>query len=102
MAGNTAMNDCHVARGISLDCRARTNSNSQTCKIYIHNCPLKGIGVRDNIIISGDFSFFFDPGSFSIGCGSKFRAEVAYLEVGSSDFEQIHEKNYSMKCRIYS
>ena len=23
---------------------------------------------------------------FSIGCGSNFRAEVAYLEVGSSDF----------------
>ena len=29
------------------------------------------------------FSFFF---RFSIGCGSKFRAEVVYLEVGSSDF----------------
>ena len=36
--------------------------------------------------------FFLLAGRFSIGCGSKFRAEVAYLEVGSSDFEQIHEK----------
>ena len=39
----------------------------------------------------GDFSFFF---RFSIGCGSKFRAEVAYLEVGSSDLEQIHEQKH--------
>ena len=39
------------------------------------------------------FSFFLLVGRFSIGCGSEFRAEVAYLEVGSSDFEQIHEKN---------
>ena len=30
-------------------------------------------------------------GRFSIGCGSNFRAEVACLEVGSSDLEQIHE-----------
>ena len=36
------------------------------------------------------FSFFW---RFSIGCGSKFRAEVAYLEVGSSDLEPIHEKH---------
>ena len=41
------------------------------------------------------FSFFFLlVGRFSVGCGSKFRAEVAYLEVGSSDLEPIHEKNY--------
>ena len=40
------------------------------------------------------FQFFFLlVGRFSIGCGSKFRAEVAYLEVGSSDLEPIHEKN---------
>ena len=58
----------------------------------LYNCPLKGIGVRDAIIILGDFSLFVFR--FSIGCGSKFRAEVAYLEVGSSDFEQIHGKNY--------
>ena len=25
----------------------------------VHNCPLKGIGVRDIIIMLGDFSFFF-------------------------------------------
>ena len=31
---------------------------------------------------------------FSIGCVSKFRAEVAYLEVGSSDLEQIHENMF--------
>ena len=36
---------------------------------------------------------FIFLGRFSIRCGSKFRAEVAYLEVGSSDLEQIHEKN---------
>ena len=40
------------------------------------------------------FSIFLLAGRFSIGCGSKFRAEVAYLEVGSSDLGQIHEKNY--------
>ena len=41
------------------------------------------------------FQFFFLlDGRFSIGCGSKFRAEVAYLAVGSSDLEPIHEKNY--------
>ena len=46
---------------------------------------------------------------FSIGCGSEFRAEVAYLEVGSSDLEPIHEQNHFhqisdifMKSRIYS
>ena len=58
-----------------------------------HNSPLKGIGVRDIIIIIilGDFNFFLLAGRFSIGCGSKFRAEVAYLQVGSSDLEPIHE-----------
>ena len=35
------------------------------------------------------FSFFL---RLSIGCGSKVRAEVAFLDVGSSAFEQIHEK----------
>ena len=39
-------------------------------------------------------SFFLLAGRFSIGCGSKFRAEVAYLEVGSSDLKPIHEKNH--------
>ena len=55
------------------------------------------------------FYFFLLAGRFSIGCGSKFRAEVAYLEVGSSDLEPIHEKNHFheisdifMKSRIYS
>ena len=55
------------------------------------------------------FSFVFDPGRFSIGCGSEFRAEVAYLEVGRLDLEPIHEKNYfhqisdiPMKSRIHS
>ena len=38
--------------------------------------------------------FFLLVGRFSIGCGSEFRAEVAYLDVGSSDLEQIHGKNY--------
>ena len=33
-------------------------------------------------------------GRFSVGCGSEFRAEVAYSEVGRLDLEQIHEKNY--------
>ena len=59
--------------------------------IYIHNSPLKGIGVKD-------FYAFFDfcllVGRFSIGCGSEFREFLAYLEVGSSDLEPIHEKNY--------
>ena len=27
-------------------------------KGFLHNCPLKGIGVRDIIIILGDFMFF--------------------------------------------
>ena len=36
-------------------------------------------------------SFFLLAGRFCIGCGSKFRAGVAYLEVGSSDLEQIHK-----------
>ena len=40
------------------------------------------------------FYFFLLVGRFSIGCGSEFRAEVAYLEVGNSDFEQIHDKNF--------
>ena len=52
----------------------------------LHNCPLKGIGVSD--------FFFGGPGRFSIGFVSKFRAEVAYLEVRSSDLEQMHGKNY--------
>ena len=56
----------------------------------LHNSPLKGIGVRDIIIFLGDFSFFL---LFSIGCESKFREILAYLEVGSSDLEPIHEKN---------
>ena len=56
----------------------------------IHNSPLKGIGVRD---FYDFFDFFLLAGRFSIGCGSKFRAEVAYLEVGSSDLEPIHEKH---------
>ena len=71
-----------------------TNEQAVPQKIggcYIHNCPLKGIGVRD---FYACFVFFLLAGRFSIGCGSKFRAEVAYLEVGSSDFEQIHEKHY--------
>ena len=60
-----------------------------------------------------DFYAFFDfcllAGRFSIGCGSEFRAEVAYLEVGRLDLEPIHEKNnfhqisdIFMKSRIYS
>ena len=59
-------------------------------RTVLHNCPLKGIGVRD---------FFCGGGSgrFSIGCASKFRAAVAYLEVGSSDLEQIHQKTYFHK-----
>ena len=46
---------------------------------------------------------------FSIGCESNFREILAYLEVGSSDLEPIHEKNHFheisdifMKSRIYS
>ena len=54
------------------------------------DCSLKGIGVRDYYA----FEFFFLlAGRFSIGCGSKSRAKVAYLEVGSSDLGQIHEKH---------
>ena len=55
------------------------------------------------------FDFFLLAGRFSIGCGSKFREILAYLEVGSSDLEPIHEKNHFheisdifMKSRIYS
>ena len=72
----------------------------------IHNCPLKGIGVRDFYAF---FDFFLLAGRFSIGCGSEFREILAYLEVGRLDLEQIHEKNYFhqisdifMKSRIYS
>ena len=53
--------------------------------------------------------FVLLAGRFSIGCESKFRAEVAYLEVGRLDLEPIHEKNnfhdisdIFMKSRIYS
>ena len=59
----------------------------------LHNSPLKGIGVRDFYA----FHFFLGSGRFSVGCVSKFRAEVAHLKVGSSDFEQIHEKNYFLR-----
>ena len=48
-------------------------------------------------------------GRFSIGCGSKFREILAYLEVGRLDLEPIHEKKHFheildifMKSRIYS
>ena len=83
-----------------MSCRARHMKRKRDTDIiylyiYIYNCPLKGIGVRDIIIILGDFSFFL---RFSSGCGSKFQAEVAYLEVGSSDLEQIHEKKWSPAC----
>ena len=47
--------------------------------------------MRDIIIILGDFSFFL---LFAIGCESKFREIVAYLEVGRLDLEPIHGKNY--------
>ena len=57
---------------------------------YGHNSPHKGIGVR------GFYAFFsvfvLGSGRFSIGCVSKFRAKVAYVEVGSSDLEQIHDQ----------
>ena len=52
--------------------------------IGIHMGNNMGINMRN---------IFWGPGRFSIGCGSKFRAEVAYLEVGSSDLEPIHEKH---------
>ena len=46
---------------------------------------------------------------FAIGCKSKFREILAYLEVGRLDLEPIHEKNHFheisdifMKSRIYS
>ena len=45
-------------------------------------------------VIFMHFIFFLLAGRFSVGCGSEFRAEVAYLEVGRLYFEQIHEKNY--------
>ena len=48
---------------------------------------------EDTIVVFWRFSILLGPGRFSIACGSKFRAEVAYLEVGSSDLEQIREKN---------
>ena len=55
------------------------------------------------------FDFFLHAGRFSIGCGSKFREILAYLEVGRLDLEPIHEKNnfheisdIFMKSRIYS
>ena len=40
------------------------------------------------------FRFFLLAGRFSIGCGSKFREILAYLEVGRLDLEPIHEKNH--------
>ena len=40
------------------------------------------------------FNFFLLAGRFSIGCESKFRAKVAYLEVGRLDLEPIHETNH--------
>ena len=58
--------------------------------VNIHNSPLKGIGVRDFYAF---FDLFLLGGRFSIGCESKFREILAYLEVGSSDLEPIHEKN---------
>ena len=48
-----------------------------------------------------DFSIFWGCGRFSIGCGSKFRAEVAYLEVGSSDLEQIHEETIFDEIQVF-
>ena len=67
--------------------------------IYIYICPPEGIGVRDYYA----FQFFvLLVGRFSIGCGSEFRAEVAHLDVGSSDLEQINEKNYFlMKFKFF-
>ena len=56
-------------------------------------------------ICLGDFSFFC---LFSIGCESKFREILAYLEVGSFDLKLIHEKknlqisDIFMKSRICS
>ena len=58
--------------------------------ICIHNSPLKGIGVRDFYAF---FDFFLLAGRFLVGCGSKFREILAYLEVGRLDLEPIHEKN---------
>ena len=40
------------------------------------------------------FDFCLLAGRFSIGWESKFREILAYLEVGSSDLEPIHEKNH--------
>ena len=57
----------------------------------IHNSPLKGIGVRDYYIFRR-FQFLFLL--FAIGYESEFREISAYLEVGSSDLEPIHEKNH--------
>ena len=72
----------------------------------LHNCPLKGIGVRDFYAF---FDFFLLAGRFPVACGSEFREILAYLEVGSCDLEPIHEKNHFheisdilMKSRIYS
>ena len=57
--------------------------------------------MRDIIIIFRRFSILWGPGRFSIGCGLQFRAEVAYLEVGSSDLEQIHETNIFDKIQVF-
>ena len=38
--------------------------------------------------------FVLLAGRFPVGCESKFREILAYLEVGSSDLEPIHEKNH--------
>ena len=45
--------------------------------------------------------FFLGSGRFSVGCGSKFRAEVAYSEVGRLDLEQIHEKNIFDEIQVF-
>ena len=48
------------------------------------------------------YAFQFYVGRFFIGCGSKFRAEVAYLEVGRLDLEQIREiKLFLMKLEFF-
>ena len=85
--------------GLQALCNCPIGDSSEGFWFSIHNSPLKGIGVRDFYAF---FDFVLLAGRFSIGCGSKFREILAYLEVGRLDLEPIHEKIIFMKSRIYS
>ena len=57
----------------------------------VTNNPSIGPQIGDLLYV---FDFLLGPGRFSIGFVSKFRATVAYLEVGSSDLDQVEPETY--------